>query len=68
MQAWIREAQIKHLTDRMMDIQAVRIGMAEPKDYRDVIHELRLKLEILQYGKEEVVKRSIEELKAMKTG
>jgi hypothetical protein len=65
---WAREAQKKHLRDRMAMAQASRVAMAKDANYERYMNDLKHELYILERGKENIFKESWQALKEMRRG
>lgn len=63
---WKKEAQIKNISDHIKQIQAVRVGGAEPNDYARCMQELQAQLETFKIGREDATRQNWEDLKALK--
>jgi len=65
---WAREAQKKHLRDRIIMAQSMRVAMAKDSGYQSYLSDLSHSLAMLERGEEAVVKESWQSLKDMKKG
>jgi hypothetical protein len=65
---WAREAQKKHLRDRMAMAQSSRVAMNKDANYERYMNDLKHELDILERGKENVFKESWQVLKEMRRG
>lgn len=66
LQFWYRQSLKKRLNTFLESCQAVRIGMATKKDYKEVLNSLQTQLRALSEGKAKVIKENWESLKNLK--